>query len=102
MQQANKKKQLLNQILSMSFIHHFTIASMPVPRMVFDKLIDVLAMVALAFSSSSIEGQTEVFCVELVKRGRDSSNDGPNSENTESAGIDEMEDAEVSLGSTML
>lgn len=68
-------------------------ASMPVPRIVLERLIDALATVALC---SSWNSQVESW-VELVSKGLCSSSEAPTSENTDSAGIEEIEDADVSF-----
>lgn len=78
-------------------------ASMPVPRIVLDRLMAALAIVALGSSkqTSTLEGQTEESTVELVSSGLCSSNEAPMSEKTDNAGMEEMEEADVSLLSMM-
>lgn len=66
---------------------------MPVPRIVLERLTEALATVALGSSKSTHEES----CVELVNKGLCSSSEAPISENTDSAGIEEIEDAEVSF-----
>lgn len=77
-------------------------ASMPVPRIVLDRLMAALAIVALGSSkqTSTLE-QMEESTVELVRSGLCSSNEAPMSEKTDSAGMEEMEEADVSLLSIM-
>jgi len=75
---------------------------MPVPRIVFDKLMAALAIVALGSSKqTSTFEQTEESTVELVSNGLCSSNEVPMSEKTDNAGIEDMDEADVSLLSIM-
>lgn len=78
-----------------------TMASMPVPRIVFDKLIEALAIVALGSSSHISVVYMEEACVVFVNNGLCSSREAPISENIDSAGTDDIEDADVSIGSIM-
>jgi hypothetical protein len=73
-------------------------ASMPVPRIVLDKLIEALAIVALGSSSSitmSALSQMEEFTVELVNKGLCSSSEAPISENTDNAGVEDIDEVSV-------
>lgn len=77
-------------------------ASMPVPRIVFERLIEALAMVALGSSSHISVVYKEDPCVVFVSSGLCSSREAPISENIDSAGTDDMEEADVSIGSIIV
>lgn len=75
-------------------------ASMPVPRIVLDKLIAALAIVALGsskYTESPFDEQIDESKVEFVSNGLCSSRDAPTSENTDNAGIEDMDEADVSF-----
>jgi hypothetical protein len=76
-------------------------ASMPVPRIVFDKLIAALAIVALGSSkyteSPFVDEQIDESKVEFVSNGLCSSRDAPISEKMDNAGTEDMDEADVSF-----